>query len=202
MGIPWRRKWQPTPGFLPGESCGQRSHGQRSPRGCEESGTAEGTKHSPAHTKFGGILCVVLSSLKTNFHVCAEFRKSSLLVIKNCGEHIYSLLTSDLTQASCSSAPQNPQHSHMCTYGATPSFSVTQRWSVPCLLSLCTGVQRTLWRISHEVEVPASTILQVFVLPYTSHPLKLLTALCTANSFSVLYIFRGIPILIYLLSFK
>ena len=23
--IPWRRKWQPTPVFLPGESCGQRS---------------------------------------------------------------------------------------------------------------------------------------------------------------------------------
>ena len=23
--IPWRRKWQPTPGFLPGESHGQRS---------------------------------------------------------------------------------------------------------------------------------------------------------------------------------
>ena len=23
--IPWRRKWQPTPEFLPGESCGQRS---------------------------------------------------------------------------------------------------------------------------------------------------------------------------------
>ena len=22
---PWRRKWQPTPVFLPGESCGQRS---------------------------------------------------------------------------------------------------------------------------------------------------------------------------------
>ena len=22
--IPWRRKWQPTPVFLPGESCGQR----------------------------------------------------------------------------------------------------------------------------------------------------------------------------------
>ena len=125
--IPWRRKWQPPPGFLPGESRGQRSHGQRSPRGCEESGTAEGTKHSPAHTKFGGILCVVLSSLKTNFHFCAEFRKSSLLVIKNCGEHGYSLFTSDLTQASCSSAPQNPQHSHMCTHGATPYFSVTQR---------------------------------------------------------------------------
>ena len=23
--IPWRRKWQPTPVFLPGKSCGQRS---------------------------------------------------------------------------------------------------------------------------------------------------------------------------------
>ena len=23
--IPWRRVWQPTPVFLPGESCGQRS---------------------------------------------------------------------------------------------------------------------------------------------------------------------------------
>ena len=23
--FPWRRKWQPTPGFLPGESHGQRS---------------------------------------------------------------------------------------------------------------------------------------------------------------------------------
>ena len=24
--IPWRRKWQPTPVFLPGKSHGQRSH--------------------------------------------------------------------------------------------------------------------------------------------------------------------------------
>ena len=24
LGIPWRRKWQPTPVFLPGESHGQR----------------------------------------------------------------------------------------------------------------------------------------------------------------------------------
>ena len=23
--IPWRRAWQPTPVFMPGESCGQRS---------------------------------------------------------------------------------------------------------------------------------------------------------------------------------
>ena len=34
--IPWRRKWQPTPVFLPGES-----HGRRSPRGRKESDTTE-----------------------------------------------------------------------------------------------------------------------------------------------------------------
>ena len=28
--IPWRRKWQPTPAFLPGESHGQRSLGGHS----------------------------------------------------------------------------------------------------------------------------------------------------------------------------
>ena len=35
--MPWRRAWQPTPGFLPGESHGQRTLGGYSPWGCEES---------------------------------------------------------------------------------------------------------------------------------------------------------------------
>ena len=39
--IPWRRKWQPTLVFLPGEFCGQRSLAGRSPRGCKESDTTE-----------------------------------------------------------------------------------------------------------------------------------------------------------------
>ena len=34
--IPWRRKWQPPPAFLPGES-----HGQRSPVGCSPGGRNE-----------------------------------------------------------------------------------------------------------------------------------------------------------------
>ena len=34
--IPWRRKWQPTPVFLPGESHGQRSLGGYSPWGQQE----------------------------------------------------------------------------------------------------------------------------------------------------------------------
>ena len=36
---PWRRKWQPTPAFLPGESHGQRSLVGFSPWGRKESGT-------------------------------------------------------------------------------------------------------------------------------------------------------------------
>ena len=37
--IPWRRKQQPTPVFLPGESHGQRSLAGCSPRGCKELNT-------------------------------------------------------------------------------------------------------------------------------------------------------------------
>ena len=33
--IPWKRKWQPTPVFLPGESHGQRSLVGYGPRGCK-----------------------------------------------------------------------------------------------------------------------------------------------------------------------
>ena len=39
--IPWRRAWQPTPVFLPGESHGQRSLEGYSPQGCQESDTTQ-----------------------------------------------------------------------------------------------------------------------------------------------------------------
>ena len=39
--IPWRRKWHPTPVFLPGKSHGQRSLADYSPRGRTESDTTE-----------------------------------------------------------------------------------------------------------------------------------------------------------------
>ena len=41
--IPWRRAWQPTPVFLPGESHGQRSLVGYSPQGRKESDMTEGT---------------------------------------------------------------------------------------------------------------------------------------------------------------
>ena len=38
---PWRREWQLTPVFLPGESHGQRSLAGYNPWGCKESDTTE-----------------------------------------------------------------------------------------------------------------------------------------------------------------
>ena len=42
--IPWRRKWHPTPAFLPGKSHGQRSLAGYSPWGCKESDMTEHTQ--------------------------------------------------------------------------------------------------------------------------------------------------------------
>ena len=39
--IPWRRAWQPTPVFLPGESNGQRNLAGYSPKDCKESDMTE-----------------------------------------------------------------------------------------------------------------------------------------------------------------
>ena len=44
--VPWRRAWQPTPVFLPGESHGQRSLAGYSPRSRKESDMTEVTEHT------------------------------------------------------------------------------------------------------------------------------------------------------------
>ena len=41
--IPWRRKWQPTPVFLPRKSHGQRTLAGYSPQGHKESDMTEAT---------------------------------------------------------------------------------------------------------------------------------------------------------------
>ena len=43
--MPWRRKWQPTPVFLPGELHGQKSLAGYSPWTCKESDTSEWLTH-------------------------------------------------------------------------------------------------------------------------------------------------------------
>ena len=47
--IPWRRKWQPTPVFLPGESHGQRSLVGYSSRGHKKVGYNLATEHARMH---------------------------------------------------------------------------------------------------------------------------------------------------------
>ena len=49
--IPWRRAWQPTPVFLPGESHGQRSLVGYSPQGGTELDMTEVTQHAPLPAK-------------------------------------------------------------------------------------------------------------------------------------------------------
>ena len=48
--IPWRRKWQPTPVFLPGESHGQRSPAGYSPWDCKELDMTERLSLTPSLT--------------------------------------------------------------------------------------------------------------------------------------------------------
>ena len=50
---PWRRAWQPTPVFIPGEFHGQRSLAGYSPWGHEESDTTEATEHACTNALLG-----------------------------------------------------------------------------------------------------------------------------------------------------
>ena len=63
--IPWRRKWQLSPVFLPGESHRHRSLVGYSPQGCKESDTPEGTEHT-AHTQWatGSQIRLTLDALR------------------------------------------------------------------------------------------------------------------------------------------
>ena len=59
--IPWRRKWQPTPVFLPGKFHGQRSLAGYSPWSHKESHTAEQLSthtHIHTHTRIIYTYCV------------------------------------------------------------------------------------------------------------------------------------------------
>ena len=49
--MPWRRAWQRTPAFLPGESHRPRSLAGYSPRNCKEWDTTEATSHSRVQVK-------------------------------------------------------------------------------------------------------------------------------------------------------
>ena len=68
--ISWRRKWQPTPVFLPGESHGQRSLESSSPQGLKRVRHDGATEHVHMHIpfivtdmEFVGFFCIKSQSL-------------------------------------------------------------------------------------------------------------------------------------------
>ena len=62
--MPWRRAWQPTPVFLPGEAHGQRNLVGHSPWGPKEPDTTEGLSHGNSihEEAFSKTGCTVLRS--------------------------------------------------------------------------------------------------------------------------------------------
>ena len=54
--IPWRRAWQPTPVFLPGESHGRRSLVGNIPQGGKELDMTEETQHASMHISYARLL--------------------------------------------------------------------------------------------------------------------------------------------------
>ena len=63
---PWRRAWQPTPVFLPGESHGQRSLAGSSPSGIEESDTTEATQQAQSVVATLNIMDVLVNCIHGN----------------------------------------------------------------------------------------------------------------------------------------
>ena len=65
--IPWRRKWQPTPAFLPGKSHGQGNLAGYSPGGLKESDMTEHTHTLPDRgilAKFGDSLVFMVQEIR------------------------------------------------------------------------------------------------------------------------------------------
>ena len=58
--VPWRRKWEPTPVFLPGKCHGQRSLGGYNPWHCKELDMTERLNtHTHTHTLRGAVAAVL-----------------------------------------------------------------------------------------------------------------------------------------------
>ena len=68
--IPWRRKWQPTPVFLPGKSHGQRNLAGYSPWGCKRVGQDWVTKQQLHYLDMVGDLKTVGEWLSFGNHCC------------------------------------------------------------------------------------------------------------------------------------
>ena len=75
--IPWRRKWQPTPMFLPGKSHGQRRRVDYSPWDHKELDT---TEHTLIQAILGHILCLTPTVYESRSLSLLENRRKCLTV--------------------------------------------------------------------------------------------------------------------------
>ena len=71
--IPWRREWQPTPVFLPGESHGQRSLAGCSSYGGKELDTTEATDTHVRHMARASSLLFVSTCITCHSTLCFEY---------------------------------------------------------------------------------------------------------------------------------
>ena len=100
--IPWRRKWQPTPAFLPGKSRGQRSL-VGSQWGCQESDTTDQlSTHAKILFQFSSVaqsrltLCDPMDYGRPNFPVChqvPELAQTHVHWVDNAIQPSYPLLS-------------------------------------------------------------------------------------------------------------
>ena len=68
--ISWRRKWQPTPVFLPGKSHGWRNLVGYGPWGCKQSETTERLHYLYHYAGMAFISYHQLSTIKLTLYVC------------------------------------------------------------------------------------------------------------------------------------
>ena len=90
--IPWRRKLQPTPVFLPGESHGQRHLVGYSPWGCKELDTTEWLSPRPQDNYFESQVPTFDTSLIRIFTIywCLESYRTTLFIYMIFAAHYIS----------------------------------------------------------------------------------------------------------------
>ena len=81
--IPWRRKWQPTPVFLPGESHGRRSLVGYSQWGHTESDMTE-YKHLSAIAFLQGVCPIVITSSSLTLSINSWWQTFNTLGVNSC----------------------------------------------------------------------------------------------------------------------
>ena len=88
--ISWRRKWQPTPVFLPGESHGQRSLVGYGPQGHKESDMIEVTWHAQGKPMSLNAMNMTWFNYQKQFRTCPLTRHPEDSQLDGCQSNEWS----------------------------------------------------------------------------------------------------------------